>query len=44
MSYVRVFMVQAAKEWTFLHLAAERLRDGFVSRSRGRAANSMRAP
>jgi hypothetical protein len=26
----RVFMVQQAKEWTFLHLAAERLRDGVV--------------
>jgi hypothetical protein len=26
----RVFTVQQAKEWTFLHLAAERLRDGVV--------------
>jgi hypothetical protein len=26
----RVFMVQQAKEWTFLHLASERLRDGVV--------------
>jgi hypothetical protein len=26
----RVFMVQQAKEWTFLHVAAERLRDGVV--------------
>jgi hypothetical protein len=26
----RVFMVHQAKEWTFLHLAAEPLRDGVV--------------
>ena len=31
MSYeYRVFMVQQAKEWTFLHLASEQLRDGVV--------------
>ena len=26
----RLFMVQEAKEWTFLHLASEPLRDGAV--------------
>ena len=31
MSYeYRLFMVQEAKEWTFMHLASEPLRDGAV--------------
>lgn len=39
-----VFMVHRAKESTFLHLSAERLREGLSLKSRGRAANSTATP